>query len=254
MEQETPTSPQTNSQPANASLLKKAETFLYLMVTAGVIFKLMNWPMASSILVLSLCSLASIFFLGNIFLTNRVSVRALLQKQSEKPKTIGLVIGGFAGIAFAVGSIALLFGIEQWPNWHSLITIAIPGCVLFALIGTAFMAKKENVFGLPIMKRGIVLGVGCFLVLLFHVKIEAGRYGYMKEVFLEIHACAEKGNSECKEDLLLWRESMSAPGPADPSRGQTAAGLAIEELTSKYGFETYYPDGEMGPAEIRKVE
>lgn len=234
-------------------LLQKGETFLCIMVMAGIIFKLMNWPMATMCLLVGLSFLSMVYFIGGTFLVNKIAIGES-KDGAPKPQKTGKIVGVVGGLVFALASVALLFGIEQWPNWHSLISLAIPASVIIALVGAGFMAKKDNAFGLPLLKRGVVFAAGCFLVLLFHVDIEGGRYGYLKPVFKDIHACAEKGKQECKDDLLSWRDSMSAPTSADPELEALEAEKSIDALVAKYGFEVQFPEGETGPAVLVKVE
>lgn len=251
MTESSATSDSSSVNPQNG-LLQKAESFLYLMVTAGIIFKLMHWPMATMTLMVSLSSLAIVYFIGGTFLINKIPMGEGVD-DSQKPQKVGKIVGVVGGLVFGLACVALLFGTEQWPNWHSLISLAIPASVIISLVGAGFMAKKENTFGLPLLKRGVVFAVGCFLVLLFHVDIEGGRYGHLKPVFKDIHACAEKGKQECKDDLLSWRDSMSAPTSVKPELETAEAQKTIDALVAKYGYEVQYPDGEMGPAVVVKV-
>lgn len=220
------------------SMLRKAEMFLYLMLILGFVFWRMHWPMAAAILILSLSSLSAVYFLGTTFLINRTSVRNFMNNHEDRPGRLGVVIGIIAGVGLSIAGVGLLFGIFQWLNWHFIITIATPLSIVLALVGAGFMAKKENVFGLPLMKRSVFFAVACFLVLLFHVEIEAERYGVLKPLFYDIHECLESEAVHCENDKEILRFSLGTLYQAQEIEAdeKQSAMVKLDDLATKYGY------------------
>jgi len=243
------------------SLLRKLEMFLYFMVLVGLVFWKMHWPFGGMFLMLSLGLLSVLYFFGFTMLINKIPGRKFLSREGRASKSsTGIVVGIVAGILLQTSVLGLLFGIMGWPMWGTFCTIGAPMAILLGLIGAGFMAKKENEFGLPLMKRSVLLAVGCFMILLFHVEIEAERYGVMKSLFYDIHECLESGEAHCQNDkeilyFTMWELHASDEGVND---ALATAKAKMGDLAVKYGYEITWGDGvdrvDYQPVSLNRVE
>lgn len=229
---------ETTSDTSKNSLLRKLEVFLYLMMIVGVIFWKFHLPMTAIILIISPFLLSILYFFGFTLLINKIPGRKAFSKASYAGKSkVGIIVGVVAGVLLQFSVLGLLFGMQQWPLWVTFCTIGAPMAIVFGLVGAGFMAKKGNEFGLPLMKRSVILAVGCFLILLFHVEIEAERYGTLKPLFYDIHECLESGEAHCENDKSILQFSLVTLWGSVESPDSEAAVAKLNDLALKYKYE-----------------
>lgn len=136
-------------------MIKKLETFSWLVFIIGAIFRIFGFPLSSLIIIISLSVLACLYFVGTYFLYAKPKSETM-EVQGSHSETLG-VIG--AGLGLAATIIGLLFSIQLWPQTGSTIGGAL--VILVLSIGLLYTRKNSSIrFEIPrLIRTSVIVGI-----------------------------------------------------------------------------------------------
>ncbi|MBS4012795.1 MAG: hypothetical protein KGZ97_03400 [Bacteroidetes bacterium] len=125
--------------------MKKLEIIIAAVVLLSAALHLLNFPLISVLLYISVFLMSSFYYVLGFALFNGVTFKGLFKKESYKntnaAKIIGAVIIGWALSVLIIGS---LISMQKWPGGELMLLI---GLILFAttfiVSGIFFLLKKD---------------------------------------------------------------------------------------------------------------
>ncbi|MDB5257626.1 MAG: hypothetical protein JWM14_2321 [Chitinophagaceae bacterium] len=130
----------------------KTEKIIGVLVFVGLIFKMMHWPGAGPILVLSLTALSLVYFWGGFY---------FLSDANLKHQKIALSI--IAGAVFGMACIGILFRLMYWPGAKPMLYIGVFG--LPALTAAVFLFKSQAEQELQPYFNKLLIRLALFIVI-----------------------------------------------------------------------------------------
>ncbi|MEZ4800510.1 MAG: hypothetical protein R2809_12225 [Flavobacteriales bacterium] len=136
-------------------MVKKLETFSWLIFILGAIFRVLGFPLSNFMIVISLSVLACLYFVGTYFLYAKPKSETT-SAQASNSETFG-IIG--TGLGLAATIVGLLFSIQIWPQTGS----TLAGAMVILALSIGFLYTKKNSitrFEIPrLIRTSIIVGV-----------------------------------------------------------------------------------------------
>jgi len=148
--------------------MKITEKILTVIAILATIMKLLHWPGANILLILSLLFLSILYMYFGFAFFNNIRLREIFKKDSYKETAVLRIIGAiFTGIIIGSGLIGILFVALFWPGGLIMLSFII----FFGLILLSFIVYKLIRTGAIFYKRilfrlGVVYLLSLFLYLL----------------------------------------------------------------------------------------
>lgn len=133
--------------------MKKTEKILWSTFIVGLLFKIMHWPGAGILTVLSLALVSILYFYSGIGLFNNLSAKQMFQKKSyQHKKRFNILFGALFGLVLSILVIGFLFKFMLWPGGNMMLSIGLISLLIvvsFYLVlkskGKVFIAKSAFV-------------------------------------------------------------------------------------------------------------
>ena len=131
--------------------MKKTEIGLATVAFLGVLFKIMHYPGASSLLIISFSGLSFIYAARGMKIFNDNNPQTPI---SAKDKVISIV----TGLALAIVLMGVLYRIMLWPGDKAILIFGLPFLAI-ALAAVSFFYSQDKS---RIWKRAFVIGIAGF--------------------------------------------------------------------------------------------
>ena len=131
--------------------MKSLEKSLWSIFIVGLLFKIMHWPGAGILTVLSLAFVSILYFYLGVGLFNDLSINSMFKKESySHNQRFNMLFGAVFGVILAILVIGFLFKFMLWPGGDlmlvaGLISLSISWLFYFVLSksGKVSLAKKS---------------------------------------------------------------------------------------------------------------
>lgn len=124
----------------------KTEKAIAAIFLVGLVFKLMHWPGAGPLLVVSLSTLILLFFFGSFY---------FFSDRELKRQKLGLSIA--AGIILSWSCIGIMFRLMYWPGGKNMLGIPMIG--LPVVLAVALYLREKSPGDLQVYYRNMLLRV-----------------------------------------------------------------------------------------------
>jgi hypothetical protein len=155
--------------------MKITEKTVVIVAILAIVMKLLHWPGANIMLIISLMILSSIYAYFGFALFNNIRLRNIFKKESYKNTNAIRIIGAIGtGIGLSMGIIAILFYSMFWPGALIMMMPALLIMTIVTIITLVKLVTTNDKYYKKILSRLIVtLGLSLFLFLLpFKIKMD----------------------------------------------------------------------------------
>lgn len=191
--------------------MKIVEAILSALVIIGITFKVLHYPGAGPILVLSLSLLSLTYFVLGFFIFSNLSFAELGKVGTfKKISTFRMVGAAGTGLALSMGSIAVLFKLQSYPGATPQMMIgAFSLGVVLLISGVKWLRTKDSFYS-NILKRVVLyFSVLVFLLMIPNQTWLAWQYPNNPEyVNALMKAQADPGNELLWEAVEVERTKM----------------------------------------------
>lgn len=149
--------------------MKKAEIILGSFALAGIILKLLNLPVSTVFILLSLIILSSFYYLLSFALLNSIRLSGIFKKESYKeikPKRI--IFAVLVGFVLSNLIIGILLKLQAYPFANVMLFIGLFSAGLVAAISMFSYIRSKSGFSKRILFRSLIIGL---IGLLAHIFI-----------------------------------------------------------------------------------
>lgn len=148
--------------------MKNLEKILGLAAIIALIMKLFLIPFGGVLTILSLSTLACVYYPFGFALFNGIRFRDVFKKISFRGVSKWQIIGGVSlGIGLAVMCMGILFRVQEWPGSGIILIAGL--LITFAVLIVALIkySKTKSEYYTPLFLRiGIIGGLGLILLIL----------------------------------------------------------------------------------------
>ncbi len=113
--------------------MKKIEKGLIGLVLFGILLKLMSWPFAGEVLVLSLSSLSMIYFYGGFYFFRD-------KKNKKSNRTLSIV----SGVVLSVITIGFMFKVQYWVFASELLSVGFAAALVLLVVTFLFKMNAQE--------------------------------------------------------------------------------------------------------------
>lgn len=145
--------------------MRLAEKIVLGIVLTGMLFRLMHWPFAGLLLILSLSTLATFYFPLAVLWFGRPSMR-------DQVIWFSIV----AGFGLSIMLVGLLFKLQHWPLANAYVVMGTVFCAALALLSVTLGRKKPEhaaYFRGVLWRASILGGIGALMLVGRSLKSEA---------------------------------------------------------------------------------
>lgn len=138
--------------------LNGVERLVATMLILGLLFKIQHWPGAGVLLVVSISTLAMLYWAGTWALLGSG------QKDSVKPTVVGFALG----FAYSIVAVGIMFKLQHWPGGQVMVIVGLISSVLCHIWHWFSVQDKESayIWHTDTVIRAIwLLGWGAMLIL-----------------------------------------------------------------------------------------
>jgi len=137
----------------------KLEKFLGIAAVIGLILKLIGIPGSMILLILTLGTLAFLYYPFGFALFNRIGFRQIFKKKSYEGLSALRIIGSIgAGMAFSVVCSGILFKTLHWPGADFMLINGLVPTLIVLIIALIKYFKTKGKFYIGILKRTAIIG------------------------------------------------------------------------------------------------
>ena len=155
-----PNNSPTNGSKHSPQKKSRVELILSGLFLIGFILYLFNIPGGAFILLLSLLSLSTLYFLFSFIILNGISLRKIFKKESYKEiKTIRIIGTIVIGVFLFNAVIGTLFKIVSWPGFEIMILVGGLGLLIIGPVVFIKQLNSKSVLNTIILTRICILAV-----------------------------------------------------------------------------------------------
>jgi hypothetical protein len=122
--------------------MKKTEKILWSTFIIGLLFKIMHWPGAGILTVLSLALVSILYLYSGIGLFNNLSAKQMFRKKNyQYKKRFNLLFGALLGLVLSILVVGFLFKFMLWPGGNMMLSI---GLISLLIIVSIYLVMKNN--------------------------------------------------------------------------------------------------------------
>ena len=148
--------------------MKNLEKVLGLLIIIGLVMKLFLIPFGGVLTILSLSTLACVYYPFGFAQFNGIRFRDIFKEISYKGFSKWQIIGGVSlGIGLAVMCMGILFRVQEWPGSGVILSAGLLITCIVLIVALIKYSKTKSEYYTPIFLRiAIIGGLGLTLFIL----------------------------------------------------------------------------------------
>lgn len=190
--------------------MKKTEIIAAIIAIIGFIFKLFLWPGGGPLIVISLSTLAVVYYFGFAFLNN-IRFRHIFKKESYNGMRPLRIIGTLgAGFSLSAVLMGIMYKIQSWPMAQTNLAVGMFFLIVVVIVGLPKYLSTKSDYLKQVFKRAVIIGgLGLIFIVLpqtVWIDIEYRNHPAYRDAFKR--ALAEPSNQALWDQVEQEKRKM----------------------------------------------